>query len=62
MKVHEGLTKKQWLILLNVLALALLASSGRLTSSRQSFVAYSLALIVVNGVAVITVSNYSGWK
>ena len=61
-KNQAVLTKKQWLILFNVFAIVALASSGRLTASRQSFAAILLAILVVNGVAILTAGNFPEWK
>jgi hypothetical protein len=61
-KLQELVSKKQWFILFNVGTLIALALAGRLTSSRESLVASLVALIIMNGVAVISSRNFPDWK
>lgn len=61
-KTHAVLSKKQCFILFNLIAFAVLTTSGRLTSSRQSLIGYLLAILVVNGIAAISATNYPQWK
>ncbi len=59
---HEIISRKWWFILFNLGTLLALALSGRLTSSVESAIASLIALLVVNGIAVISARNFPNWK
>jgi len=61
-KLHDLVTRKQWFVLFNLAALAALALSGRLTSSKESLISSLIALLIINGVAAISARNFPEWK
>ena len=61
-RFHQLLTKKQWVLLFNVVAVAALIISGRLRFSVASIVLTVIALAVVNAVAWLSSKNYPDWK
>jgi hypothetical protein len=61
-KLHEVVTRKQWFVLFNVVTIAALALTGRLSLSKGNLFPSLLALLVVNGVAAISARNFPDWK
>jgi hypothetical protein len=61
-RFHRLLTKTQWFVLFNVLAIAGLLLTGRLEWSLKSLVTSAIALLVMNFVAMISARNYPDWK
>lgn len=59
---HEWVSKKQWFILFNVVAVIALAVTGRLEWSTESLVTSLIALLAVNVVAAISARNFPEWK
>jgi hypothetical protein len=59
--LHELVSKKWWFVLFNVGTLLALAVSGRL-SSLDSAVTSLIALLIVNGTAVISARSFPNWK
>jgi predicted membrane-bound dolichyl-phosphate-mannose-protein mannosyltransferase len=61
-RFHQLLTKRQWFILFNIVAIVGLLLTKRLNWSLQSIVTSALALLVVNFVAAISARRYPDWK
>jgi len=59
---HELVSKKQWFILFNVVAIIALVVTGRLKWSTESLVTSLIALLAVNIVAAISTRNFPEWK
>jgi len=61
-RFHRLLTKTQWFVLFNVVAIVGLLLAGRLDWSLKSLVTSAVALLAVNFAAMISARNYPDWK
>lgn len=61
-KLHELVTKRQWFILFNIGTLIAVFWTGRLTSSRADLISSLIALLVINGIALVSARNFPEWK
>ncbi len=60
--LHEMLTKREWFVLFNVLGAAVLLVTGRLNFSTESIVTSLGGLLVMNGLAALSMRNFPEWK
>jgi hypothetical protein len=59
---HELVSKKQWFIIFNTVAVIALVVTGRLKWSTESLVTSLLALLAVNIIAALSTRNFPEWK
>ena len=60
--IYEVIGKKQFFALWNIVALAVMAWQGRLTWDLESILATLIALLVINGLILISARNFPDWK
>jgi len=59
----EGkIRKKQWFFLFNIVTVVYLVASGKLQFDWVSIVSCALALLVINGMALISAKHFPDWK
>jgi cytochrome c oxidase subunit IV len=62
MELPKVIPKKVWFLLFNVGTIAYLIANGSLRWNAISIVSYGLALLIMNGIALISARKYKGWK
>jgi hypothetical protein len=60
--IYEVIGKKQFFALWNIVALAVMVWQGRLTWDLESILATLIALLVINGLILISAGNFPDWK
>jgi hypothetical protein len=59
----EGkISKKQWFLLFNIVSVLFLIGSGKLQFDWISIVSCALALLLINGMALISARHFPDWK
>ena len=61
-KFHDLISRKQWFVLFNIGSFVVLVLTKRLTWSAESGVMSLIALLAVNGVALVSARNFPEWK
>jgi hypothetical protein len=56
------ISKKVWFLIFNVGTIIYLIANGSLHWDAISIVSYGLALLIMNGIALISARKYKGWK
>lgn len=59
---HKLITRKQWYVIFNVMAIGWAIVTGRLQWSAKSIIIAAVALAVMNTIAYISGRNYPDWK
>jgi len=60
--MRQLLTKGQWFLLFNVIAIAFIYLSGNFRFTASDIVSALFALALVNGAALISASKFKDWK
>ena len=58
----EVISKKTWFLLFNVGTTIYMIATGNLHWDATSIFCYSVALLLINGIAWISARKYKGWK
>jgi len=61
-RFHRIIGKKLWFVLFNTVSILYLVLSGRLHFSFNSIAGCAIALILINGIALISSRNFPDWK
>jgi hypothetical protein len=59
---HKLLTRKQWYVMFNIVAICWAIVTGRLQWSAKSIIIAAVALAAINAIAFISGRNYPEWK
>jgi len=59
---HRLVSKKLWFLLFNVCSISYLIISGRLRLETVSLLSCGLALLLMNGIALISARHFPEWK
>jgi hypothetical protein len=61
-RFHQIIGKKLWFVLFNTVSMLYLVLSGRLHLNLDSILGCTIALLLINGIALISARNFPDWK